>query len=106
MHREIMNSGQHSDDHDDFGGLQRDLLATGAAINRRGLLRLAARFGVGVAALPLLGCGSNTPTSPSDTGSGGGSTSGGTGACTAKVPEETQGPFPADGSNGPSVLSL
>ena len=24
--------------------------------------------------------------------------------CTAKVPEETQGPYPGDGSNGPSVL--
>jgi hypothetical protein len=30
------------DDHDDFGGLQRDLLATGVAINRRSLLRMAA----------------------------------------------------------------
>ena len=31
----------HDDDHDDFGGLHRDLLATGAAMDRRGLLRLA-----------------------------------------------------------------
>ena len=28
--------------HDDFGGLQRDLLATSVAIDRRGMLRLGA----------------------------------------------------------------
>ena len=53
----------HDNDHDDFGGLQRDLLATGAAIDRRGLLRLAATFGMGAGALQLLGCGSS-PTAP------------------------------------------
>jgi protocatechuate 3,4-dioxygenase beta subunit len=92
-------------DHDDFGGLHRDLRATGAAMDRRGLLRLAARAGMSVGALQLIGCGSS-PTSASDTPTGGTSTSTGSGAvCTAKVPEETQGPFPADGSNGPSVLN-
>ena len=89
------------DGHDDFGGLHRDLAATRAAIDRRGLFRLAARFGAGVGALQLIGCASN-PTSPSE--SGGSSTGGG--SCSARIPEETQGPFPADGSNGPSVLSL
>ena len=59
---------EHDDHHDDFGGLQRDLGATGAAIDRRGLLRLAARFGVGAGALTLIGCGS-TPASPDETGS-------------------------------------
>ncbi len=90
------------DHHDDHGGLHRDLQATRAAIDRRGLLRLAARFGAGVGALQLVGCASN-PTSPSD--SSGGESAGG-GSCSARIPEETQGPFPADGSNGPSVLAL
>jgi protocatechuate 3,4-dioxygenase beta subunit len=90
------------DHHDDHGGLHRDLQATRAAIDRRGLLRLAARFGAGVGALQLVGCASN-PTSPSD--SSGGESVGG-GSCSARIPEETQGPFPADGSNGPSVLAL
>ncbi len=89
------------DGHDDFGGLHRDLRATGAAMDRRGLLRLAARLGAGAGALQLLGCGSSA-TSPSDTGTGGGST---TGSCSARIPEETAGPFPGDGSNGPNVLS-
>jgi protocatechuate 3,4-dioxygenase beta subunit len=89
------------DDGHDFGGLHRDLAATRAAIDRRGLFRFAARFGAGIGALQLIGCASN-PTSPSE--SGGSSTGGG--SCSARIPEETQGPFPADGSNGPSVLAL
>ena len=94
----------HRDDHDDMGGLHRDLRATGAAMDRRALFRLAARFGVGVSALPLLGCGSS-PTSPTSTSTSGTTT--GTGStCTSKIPEETQGPYPGDGSNGPNVLSL
>ena len=61
-----MTARNQHDDHDDFGGLHRDLLATGAAMDRRGVLRLAARFGMGAGALQLLGCGgSSSPTSPS-----------------------------------------
>ena len=60
----------HGDDHDDMGGLHRDLAATGAVMDRRGMLRLAARFGVGAGMLQMLGCGSGTPTSPTTGGSG------------------------------------
>ena len=92
----------HHDDHDDFGGLQRDLSATGAAIDRRGMLRLAARFGAGAGVLHLLGCGSaataptpgTTTTTPPTTN----------GTC-SRIPSETEGPFPGDGSNGPNVLN-
>ena len=94
----------HDEHHDDYGGLRRDLLATGAAMDRRGLLRLAARFGVGLGALPLIGCGSN-PTAPSTDSGTSTSTGGGTSTCSTRIPEETQGPYPADGSNGPSVLN-
>jgi protocatechuate 3,4-dioxygenase beta subunit len=93
--------------HDDFGGLHRDLAATGAAIDRRAWLRLAAGFGVSFGGMQLLGCGGgDSPTAPSET-SGGAAGSGGTGstAC-SRIPQETAGPFPGDGSNGPSVLSL
>lgn len=93
------------DDHDDFGGLHRDLLATGAAMDRRSVLRLAARFGMGAGALQLLGCGgSSSPTSPTETGTGT-STGTGTGTCST-IPQETAGPYPGDGSNGPNVLGL
>ncbi len=40
-------------DHDDFGGLHRDLLATGAAMDRRGLFRMAAQLGAGLGAFSL-----------------------------------------------------
>jgi len=90
----------HHDDHDDFGGLHRDLAATGARMDRRGLLRLAASFGVGAGALQLLGCGSSSPTSPSGT-----TTTSESSTCSTRIPEETAGPYPGDGSNGPSVLN-
>jgi protocatechuate 3,4-dioxygenase beta subunit len=94
----------HDSDHDDFGGLQRDLRATGAAMDRRRLLRLAARFGVGAGALQLLGCGGSAPTTPSETAGAAGTVTGS--SCSARIPEETQGPYPGDGSNGPNVLGL
>lgn len=86
----------HHDQHDDFGGLHRDLRQTGAAMDRRKALRLAARFGMGLGALQLLGCGDSTDdeiTTPD-----------GLDSCT-KIPEETAGPFPGEGSNGPNVLN-
>ena len=98
-------------DHDDFGGLQRDLRATGAAMNRRSLLRLAARVGMATGTLQLLGCSDNqlAPTAL-DAGSTTGTTTSTTtstttgGACT-QIPTETAGPYPGDGSNGPNVLT-
>ena len=79
-----------SEPHDDFGGLHRDLLSTGVAIGRRRMLRLAAGLGV----VPLLGC-----------ASGGTDPDPGNGAC-ARIPEETAGPFPGEGSIGPNVLNV
>jgi protocatechuate 3,4-dioxygenase beta subunit len=94
------------DHHDDFGGLHRDLVATGAVIDRRHLFRIAAKLGAGVGALQMLGCG-GSPTAASDTTTTSTTTTGTTSnACSTRVPEETQGPFPGDGSNGPDVLNL
>lgn len=106
-----MNGNDH-DDHDDHGGLHRDLLATGAAINRRGVLRLGARFGAAFGALQLVGC-TDSPTSPTATAT---DTTAATGATTttsttasaatcSRIPGETEGPYPADGTNGPTVLT-
>jgi protocatechuate 3,4-dioxygenase beta subunit len=71
------------------------------------MLRLAARFGIGLSALQLFGCGADaaaltgTTSTPTD-----GTTSGTTNAaCPTTVPEETAGPYPADSSNGPNVLN-
>ena len=65
-------------------------------MDRRALLRSAAKFGFGLAALQLFGC------SATDTIDDGGILDG---VCT-KIPEETAGPYPGDGSNGANVLNL
>ena len=63
----------HHDDHDDFGGLHRDLLATGAEIGRRRWLRMAARLGSAVGTIQLIGCsaGSSMRRTVSTSGSSG-----------------------------------
>jgi protocatechuate 3,4-dioxygenase beta subunit len=86
------------DDHDDFGGLHRDMAALGVPLTRRDLLRSAARFGLGLSALPLIGCG-DTTTAVAD------STNPNTNTSCSRIPEETAGPFPGDGSNGANVLN-
>jgi protocatechuate 3,4-dioxygenase beta subunit len=96
--------------HDDFGGLHRDLMATGVAIDRRGMLRLGARFGAALGALQLVGC-SDSPTSPSaattttTTTPTPTTTTPPSAATCSRIPQETAGPYPADGSNGPTVLT-
>ncbi|HEY1418102.1 MAG TPA: hypothetical protein VGF41_09355, partial [Myxococcaceae bacterium] len=56
---------------------------------------------LGAASLyPLLGCG--TDAGELGSGSDGGTSSG---SC-ASIPEETAGPYPGDGSNGPNALAL
>jgi len=83
------------DDHDEFGGLHRDLRLTGAAMDRRGALRLAARFSASLGAIHLLGCsGDSADDAITDPNA----------ACT-RIPEETAGPYPGEGSNGPNVLN-
>jgi len=71
-------------------------------MDRRGMLRLSARFGVVLGAWHLVGCGSSS-TAPSSTSTSTTATNGNN-AC-SRVPEETQGPFPGDGSNGRNVLT-
>ena len=83
-------------DHDDFGGLHRDLVRTGASMDRRQLFRIAASLGAGFGAMQLFGCSSAADiTDPTNTGNG---------TC-SRIPTETAGPFPGDGSNGANVLN-
>lgn len=106
-------SHTHDDEvHEHDLGLQHDLgTLRKRSLGRRGMLGLFG--GLGVAAVAA-GCGadsSGTPTT-ADTSTGrptppGGGTGGDSGMSVAdgEIPEETAGPYPGDGSNGPNVLS-
>jgi protocatechuate 3,4-dioxygenase beta subunit len=73
-------------------------------LDRRGMLKLVGAASLG-AGLLLAGCGTSS-TSSGGTAASGGSASGGAGtAGCAPIPEETAGPYPADGTNGPDVLN-
>jgi protocatechuate 3,4-dioxygenase beta subunit len=103
-----MTTSDHHDEHD--LGLQHDMSTWG----RRGLLGLFGGLGVAVVA----GCSSDdsgtaadSPTSVGGAGAppagGGGGISGDSSGEVAdgEIPEETAGPYPGDGSNGPNVLT-
>ena len=101
-----MDDGIH-DDHDDFGGLHRDL--TRVVDRRRALLLM----GGGLGTVALAACGPSLTSKSSSTTStsamaGGATTtvaSGSSSTTCAKLPTETAGPYPADGTNGPDVLN-
>ena len=107
------------DDHEHDLGLHHDLaalLTRSAApprLQRRGALKVLAGAGAG---LVLAACGSDAKRALSTTTSTTGATSttaaGATSTTTASsgspsdaIPEETAGPFPGDGTNGPNVLT-
>lgn len=72
-------------------------------LGRRQMLKV---LGLGVGAFGLAACGSPDPTG-STTSATSGSTTGSASAAAAssvEIPDETAGPYPGDGSNGPDVL--
>ena len=100
-HRRARRAGGRVHDHD--RGLSWDLLTL---MTRRRALQLAAAGGLAA----VVGCGSSQ-----SSGDATGATSSATTAApttpsaaatvAGEIPEETAGPFPADGSNGPDVLA-
>ena len=90
-------------EHDDIfhRGLAFDL---GTVMRRRRLLGLLA----GVGAATLVGCSTSDGTGQAAENAGSTATTAtaaATGGSCAEIPEETAGPFPGDGSNGPNVLT-
>jgi protocatechuate 3,4-dioxygenase beta subunit len=77
-------------------GLGFDL---GTMMGRRRVLRT---LGIGIAGLGLAACGGNSSGSSSSSSSGSSTTA--TAAASGEIPDETAGPYPGDGSNGPDVL--
>ena len=93
---------QHHLDHeleDHDRGLVFDL----ATLDRRQMLRLLGFGGVSAGLFVLAGC---APSGSSASATAGSSSAAATSAASCGViPEETAGPFPGDGSNGPNVLA-
>ncbi len=99
-------------DHDDAfdRGLLHDLQVLNAFANRRRVLGWIAAAGL----MPVFGCGDESASSDSSAGASGAGTAGGSnsagsagsgdGTC-SKIPEETGGPYPGDGTNGPNALT-
>jgi protocatechuate 3,4-dioxygenase beta subunit len=76
----------------------------GTLLNRRRMLRV---LGIGAATAGLAACAANTGGSSSGsttTTAGASSATSSSSAATGEIPEETAGPYPGDGSNGPDVL--
>jgi protocatechuate 3,4-dioxygenase beta subunit len=63
--------------------------------------RMLAFLGIGTATLGLAACGAGSSTSSSSSSSSAGAT-----AVLGEIPDETAGPYPGDGSNGPDVLAM
>jgi protocatechuate 3,4-dioxygenase beta subunit len=94
-------------------GLQHDLLLLNQLSERRRVLRWLATASL----LPVFGCsGTSDGAGAGGAGSAGAGTAGASDAAAAgaggadttscsKIPEETAGPYPGDGSNGPQILT-
>ncbi|KOS57799.1 intradiol ring-cleavage dioxygenase [Rhodococcus rhodochrous] len=96
-------SSRHTHDgaepHEHDLGLGHDLKTM---LSRR---RMLAVFGAaGTAALAACSTGGSTSTSASASATTAASTTTAAGECVAAAPQETAGPYPGDGSNGPNVL--
>jgi protocatechuate 3,4-dioxygenase beta subunit len=111
-----MTATHRDEPHDHDRGLFFDLTTmAGRRLDRRLMDRRRALQMVGGAGLvALFGCGSDdgggAAASSSTTTTGSPSTTAGSGAATdssdcSPIPEETAGPYPGDGSNGPNVLT-
>ena len=95
------------EDHD--RGLVYDL----ATLDRRRMLKLLGLGGISAGLFTIVGCNpsgsSATPGATATATAGASQGTGATGSADAAscevIPEETAGPFPGDGSNGPDVLS-
>ncbi|MFT4230300.1 MAG: intradiol ring-cleavage dioxygenase [Microbacterium sp.] len=81
----------------------------GTLLTRRGVLSLV---GIGVGTVALAACSAVTPSASSSSASSGStgntatsdSSTTTTGTVDGEIPDETAGPYPGDGSNGPDVL--
>ena len=67
--------------------------------------RMLSVLGIGTAGLGLAACGVGSGTSASSASSTSSAAATTAAAASAEIPDETAGPYPGDGSNGPDVLA-
>ncbi|HEX5823272.1 MAG TPA: intradiol ring-cleavage dioxygenase [Candidatus Limnocylindrales bacterium] len=103
-----LERARHMDVEEADRGLVYDL---STLIDRRQVIRLAGFTTISAGLMSILGCAPGATASPSassaapSTGTGTGASAAVAAADCAVIPEETAGPFPGDGSNGPNVLA-
>jgi protocatechuate 3,4-dioxygenase beta subunit len=92
--------------YDDLEDHDRGLVFDLVTLDRRRLLQLLGFGGVSATLFTIAGCGpAGSGSSAATAAAAAASASAVGGATCAVIPEETAGPFPGDGSNGPDVLS-
>jgi protocatechuate 3,4-dioxygenase beta subunit len=92
-------------DHDDHELEEHDrgLVYDLTTLDRRRMLKLLGFGGLSAGMFVIAGCAPGG--SPASASAGATGASSAVGASCAIIPEETAGPFPGDGSNGPDILS-
>jgi protocatechuate 3,4-dioxygenase beta subunit len=96
------------DDHEDEDRAEYDrgLVYDLGTLDRRRMLQLLGFGGIGAGMFVIAGCGPSAGASASAAASAAASVAASADAAScAIIPEETAGPFPGDGSNGPDVLN-
>jgi protocatechuate 3,4-dioxygenase beta subunit len=94
-------------DHTDHGieDHDRGLVFDLSTLDRRRLLKLLGFGGVSASLFTIVGCGPSGATGTPLASASATAAAAASGESCAVIPEETAGPFPGDGSNGPNVLS-
>jgi protocatechuate 3,4-dioxygenase beta subunit len=98
-HDQQVHVDHELEDHD--RGLVFDL----STMDRRRVLKLLGFGGLSASLFTIVGCGPGGATGSPLASAAATAASVASGASCAVIPEETAGPFPGDGSNGPNVLS-
>jgi len=85
----------------------RGLVYDITTLDRRRMLKLLGFGGISASVFVIAGCGPNGASGSASAAASAAASgaSGSVGASCAVIPEETAGPFPGNGSNGPDVLS-
>jgi protocatechuate 3,4-dioxygenase beta subunit len=98
----------HDHAHHEIEDHDRGLVFDLNTMDRRRVLKLLGFGGVSVSLFTIVGCGpagaTGTPLASASSTAAASATAASGESC-AVIPEETAGPFPGDGSNGPDVLS-